>query len=104
MKSKDCVNKSRKESISLKNNVSINRKNSTECNNTVLTNSSNSNAIKNNSSSKKNLKSSGLGNSLFKGQKFIDFQEPFNESIRPIRNLENKSLLEINTPFGPRRK
>lgn len=30
--------------------------------------------------------STGLGNSLFRGQKFIDFQEPFNDSIKPIRS------------------
>ena len=43
--------------------------------------------IRNNINNINNHKNTnGLGNSLFRGQKFIDFQEPFNESIKPIRN------------------
>jgi len=43
--------------------------------------------IRNNINNINNPKNTnGLGNSLFRGQKFIDFQEPFNESIKPIRN------------------
>lgn len=31
-------------------------------------------------------KNNSMGNSLFRGQKIIDFQEPFQDSIRPVKN------------------
>jgi hypothetical protein len=36
----------------------------------------------------------GLGNSLFRGQKFIDFQEPFNDSIKPIRSYVKDNAVQ----------
>jgi hypothetical protein len=48
-------------------------------------------------SNKKNIKSNGLGNSLFKGQKFIDFQEPFNDTIRPVRDKGSTCTGTIDT-------
>jgi len=54
----------------------------------------------NKNNKKNNAKSENLGNTIFKGQKFIDFQEPFNETIRPIKpqskDFEDRNKIKKN--------
>lgn len=66
----------------------------------INSNSKPVNFMTNNNTNIKNKNINNIGNGLFKGQKFIDFQEPFNESIKPIKtqnkNYANKKNNKLN--------